>query len=207
MSTPNVIGFLSLCALLLFVNVARAEDCDGGAHLDINTAGPYVLHGKIDGGCIANITAQTIQITGKIDNPVMRATLTATGGGVTIGERIDGGAQVTIRAEGPISIADKIDNGATRVNWCAPGFTVPHINPDSPDGSRRHLPRAWKSWRKRGFLFHPLPGSLSPVQTCQTIEIEGKFASSTRKRQSHPANPGSMVVLGQRKLVAVNTSF
>src|SRR3954452_3913426 len=39
--------------------------------------------------------------------------------------------------------------------------------------------------------FHPLPRSLSPVQTCQSIEIEGKFASSTRKRQSHLANPGS----------------
>lgn len=39
--------------------------------------------------------------------------------------------------------------------------------------------------------FHPLPSSLSPVQTWQSIEIEGKFASSTRKRQSHLANPGS----------------
>jgi len=27
--------------------------------------------------------------------------------------------------------------------------------PDSPDGSRRHHPRAWKSWRKRGFLLSP----------------------------------------------------
>src|SRR4051794_13835822 len=39
--------------------------------------------------------------------------------------------------------------------------------------------------------FHPLPSSLSPVQTWQSIETEGKFASSTRKRQSHLANPGS----------------
>jgi hypothetical protein len=38
--------------------------------------------------------------------------------------------------------------------------------------------------------FHPLPGSLSPVQTWQAIEIASKFASSTRKRQSHLANPG-----------------
>ena len=38
--------------------------------------------------------------------------------------------------------------------------------------------------------FHPLPGSLSPVQTWQAIEIDGKFASGTRKWQSHLANPG-----------------
>jgi len=30
-----------------------------------------------------------------------------------------------------------------------------YLNPDSPDGSRRHHPRAWKSWRKRGFLLSP----------------------------------------------------
>ena len=39
--------------------------------------------------------------------------------------------------------------------------------------------------------FHPLPSSLFSVQTRQALEIEGKFASSTKKRQSHLANPGS----------------
>ena len=38
--------------------------------------------------------------------------------------------------------------------------------------------------------FHPLPSSLFSVQTRQALEIEGKFASSTKKRQSHLANPG-----------------
>src|SRR6185436_5750601 len=40
--------------------------------------------------------------------------------------------------------------------------------------------------------FHPLPSSLFSVQTRQALEIEGKFASSTKKRQSHLANPGSV---------------
>src|SRR6185295_13276595 len=40
--------------------------------------------------------------------------------------------------------------------------------------------------------FHPLPSSLFSVQTRQALEIEGKFASSTKKRQSHLANPGYM---------------
>src|SRR4029079_16249144 len=39
--------------------------------------------------------------------------------------------------------------------------------------------------------FHPLPSSLFSVQTRQALEIEGKFASSTQKRQSHLANAGS----------------
>ena len=38
--------------------------------------------------------------------------------------------------------------------------------------------------------FHPLPSSLFSVQTRQALEIEGKFASSTKKGQSHLANPG-----------------
>ena len=38
--------------------------------------------------------------------------------------------------------------------------------------------------------FHPPPGSLSPVRTWRVIEIERKYASSTRKLQSHLANPG-----------------
>src|SRR5215213_1112894 len=35
------------------------------------------------------------------------------------------------------------------------------INPDSPDGSRRHHPKAWKSWENVDSYFHPLPDSLS----------------------------------------------
>ena len=42
--------------------------------------------------------------------------------------------------------------------------------------------------------FHPLPSSLFSVQTRQALEIEGKFASSTKKRQSHLANPGQIVL-------------
>ena len=42
--------------------------------------------------------------------------------------------------------------------------------------------------------FHPLPSSLFSVQTRQALEIEGKFASSTKKRQSHLANPGLVVL-------------
>ena len=44
--------------------------------------------------------------------------------------------------------------------------------------------------------FHPLPGSLSPVQSSQAIEIERKFASDTRKWQSHLANPGLLCCAG-----------
>ena len=29
------------------------------------------------------------------------------------------------------------------------------LSPDSPDGSRRYHPRAWKSWRKHRFLLSP----------------------------------------------------
>ena len=39
--------------------------------------------------------------------------------------------------------------------------------------------------------FHPLLGSFSPAQTGQATEIQGKSSLSTKKWQSHLANPGS----------------
>ena len=38
--------------------------------------------------------------------------------------------------------------------------------------------------------FHPLLGSFSPAQTGQATEIQGKSSLSTKKWQSHLANPG-----------------
>src|SRR6478609_2828636 len=38
--------------------------------------------------------------------------------------------------------------------------------------------------------FHPLLGSFSPAQTGQATEIQGKYSLSTKKWQSHLANPG-----------------
>jgi hypothetical protein len=67
-------------------------------------------------------------------------------------------------------------------NDLAAGTASHRLNPDSPDGSKRHHRRVWESGETEESYFHPLPGVLFPARTRQTIEAEGKSASSTMKR-------------------------
>jgi hypothetical protein len=105
---------------------AGPDNLDRGAHVTLGDPNkPFVLDGKIDGASTATITGQTIWIKEKIDHQ-STVHLTATSGGITIGDKIDGGAQVTMNAAGEIIVGGKIDgeNPRTKVLWCAPGLDV-----------------------------------------------------------------------------------
>jgi hypothetical protein len=114
---------LSAGALVLLALPAAAQNIDNHTQVSKTLAGQYFLSGKIDGASRVTIVAQSVQINGKIDGESI-VDLTATGGGISIVRKIDGGSQVTLRAHGPIVIRGKIDDRHTIVSWCAPQLKV-----------------------------------------------------------------------------------
>jgi len=118
------VTMLGLAVALAAASPAAAQELDKTTYSQ-TIIGPWSLHGKIKGSSLVEVTAASIELDGDIDD---RSTvvLTATAGGIHIAKNIEGGAQVVLRAAGPIVIDGKVDghDPRTRILWCAPSIDV-----------------------------------------------------------------------------------